>query len=183
MNQLVEWVLYQSALTCFFLGQKALLALPPWLPCLRLTQTTANWTTPSPLSPSLFFVFTCFLSFRSNSCSKTQSSQAACHLWQRSDLTSWSLTHPHIHAVFLQCGPVAVMSPFFVFSSMFTGLGYCLTFLPTVTILAQYFSRRRALVISIASSGESFAIFAFAPGKCSVKEQRLGKIWALTYDV
>ncbi|XP_070712199.1 solute carrier family 16 member 6b isoform X2 [Pempheris klunzingeri] len=44
-----------------------------------------------------------------------------------------------------------------------SGLGYCLTFLPTVTILAQYFSRRRALVTSVASSGESFAIFAFAP--------------------
>uniref|UniRef100_A0A3Q4B4F4 Monocarboxylate transporter 7 n=1 Tax=Mola mola TaxID=94237 RepID=A0A3Q4B4F4_MOLML len=41
--------------------------------------------------------------------------------------------------------------------------GYCLTFLPTVTILAQYFSRRRALITSVASSGESVAIFAFAP--------------------
>lgn len=57
--------------------------------------------------------------------------------------------------------------PPFLFSSLFTGLGYCLSFLPTVTILAQYFSRRRALVTSIASSGESFAIFAFAPGKYS----------------
>ncbi|KAI3359445.1 hypothetical protein L3Q82_002943 [Scortum barcoo] len=44
-----------------------------------------------------------------------------------------------------------------------SGLGYCLTFLPTITILAQYFSRRRALVTSVASSGESFAVFAFAP--------------------
>lgn len=45
------------------------------------------------------------------------------------------------------------------------GLGYCLTFLPTVTILSQYFSRRRSLVTSMASTGESFAIFAFAPGE------------------
>lgn len=45
-----------------------------------------------------------------------------------------------------------------------SGLGYCLTFLPTVTILSQYFDKRRPLVTSIASTGESFAIFAFAPG-------------------
>ncbi|KAM6966865.1 solute carrier family 16 member 6b isoform 1-T2 [Tautogolabrus adspersus] len=51
-----------------------------------------------------------------------------------------------------------------------TGLGYCLSFLPTVTILAQYFSRRRALVTSIASSGESVAIFAFAPAFTALKE-------------
>ncbi|XP_051770040.1 monocarboxylate transporter 7 isoform X4 [Ctenopharyngodon idella] len=44
-----------------------------------------------------------------------------------------------------------------------TGLGYCLTFLPTVTILSQYFSRRRSVVTAMASTGESFAIFAFAP--------------------
>ncbi|XP_031726948.1 solute carrier family 16 member 6b [Anarrhichthys ocellatus] len=51
-----------------------------------------------------------------------------------------------------------------------SGLGYCFTFLPTVTILAQYFSRRRALVTSVASSGESFAMFAFAPAFCTLKE-------------
>ncbi|XP_056257965.1 solute carrier family 16 member 6b isoform X1 [Seriola aureovittata] len=51
-----------------------------------------------------------------------------------------------------------------------SGLGYCLTFLPTVTILAQYFSRRRALVTSVASSGESFAIFAFAPALTALKQ-------------
>lgn len=72
------------------------------------------------------------------------------------------LNHPPSHAVFQPCGPVAVMSPF---PSLFTGLGYCFTFLPTVTLLAQYFSKRRALVTSIASSGESFALFAFAPGE------------------
>lgn len=47
------------------------------------------------------------------------------------------------------------------------GLGYCLTFLPTVTILSQYFSKRRSLVTAMASTGESFAIFAFAPGENS----------------
>uniref|UniRef100_A0A3Q2YS03 Monocarboxylate transporter 7 n=1 Tax=Hippocampus comes TaxID=109280 RepID=A0A3Q2YS03_HIPCM len=51
-----------------------------------------------------------------------------------------------------------------------SGFGYCLTFLPTVTILAQYFSRRRALVTSAASSGESFAIFAFAPAFTKLKQ-------------
>ncbi|XP_030629155.1 solute carrier family 16 member 6a [Chanos chanos] len=49
------------------------------------------------------------------------------------------------------------------------GLGYCLTFLPTVTILSQYFSRRRSLVTSMASTGESFAIFAFAPAFTALK--------------
>ncbi|XP_033827425.1 solute carrier family 16 member 6b [Periophthalmus magnuspinnatus] len=51
-----------------------------------------------------------------------------------------------------------------------TGLGYSLAFLPTVTLLAQYFSRRRALVTSLASSGESFAVFAFAPAFTVLKE-------------
>uniref|UniRef100_A0A673J2Y3 Monocarboxylate transporter 7 n=1 Tax=Sinocyclocheilus rhinocerous TaxID=307959 RepID=A0A673J2Y3_9TELE len=45
-----------------------------------------------------------------------------------------------------------------------TGLGYCLTFLPTVTILSQYFNRRRSVV-----TGESFAIFAFAPAFTALK--------------
>uniref|UniRef100_A0A3Q2P7P4 Monocarboxylate transporter 7 n=1 Tax=Fundulus heteroclitus TaxID=8078 RepID=A0A3Q2P7P4_FUNHE len=51
-----------------------------------------------------------------------------------------------------------------------SGFGFSLSFLPTVTILALYFSRRRALVTSIASSGESFAIFAFAPAFTRLKE-------------
>ncbi|XP_037332902.2 solute carrier family 16 member 6b isoform X2 [Pungitius pungitius] len=51
-----------------------------------------------------------------------------------------------------------------------SGLGYCFAFLPTVTLLAQYFSRQRALVTSVASSGESFAIFAFAPALFALKE-------------
>ncbi|KAM9780123.1 solute carrier family 16 member 6b [Neosynchiropus ocellatus] len=50
------------------------------------------------------------------------------------------------------------------------GLGYCFSFLPTVTLLAQYFSRRRALVTSVASSGESFAIIAFAPAFTALKD-------------
>ncbi|KAM8824560.1 solute carrier family 16 member 6b [Synchiropus picturatus] len=51
-----------------------------------------------------------------------------------------------------------------------SGLGYCFSFLPTVTLLAQYFSRRRALVTSVASSGESFAIIAFAPAFTALKD-------------
>uniref|UniRef100_A0A3Q1GF46 Monocarboxylate transporter 7 n=1 Tax=Acanthochromis polyacanthus TaxID=80966 RepID=A0A3Q1GF46_9TELE len=58
----------------------------------------------------------------------------------------------------------------YVTTGIVSGLGYCLTFLPTVTILAQYFSRRRALVTSLASSGESFAIFALAPALTSLKQ-------------
>ncbi|CAL8306168.1 unnamed protein product [Merluccius merluccius] len=52
-----------------------------------------------------------------------------------------------------------------------SGLGYCLTFLPTVTILAQYFSHRRSLVTSVASTGESFAVFTFAPAFTALKKQ------------
>ncbi|KAM6904752.1 solute carrier family 16 member 6b [Xenentodon cancila] len=51
-----------------------------------------------------------------------------------------------------------------------SGFGHCLAFLPTVTILAQYFSRRRALFTSVASTGESFAVFAFAPAFTRLKE-------------
>ncbi|XP_040885506.1 monocarboxylate transporter 7-like [Toxotes jaculatrix] len=42
------------------------------------------------------------------------------------------------------------------------GMGYCLAFLPTVTILSQYFTRRRSLVTALASTGESLSIFALA---------------------
>ncbi|CAN9505299.1 unnamed protein product [Ophioblennius macclurei] len=51
-----------------------------------------------------------------------------------------------------------------------TGLSYCLAFLPTLTILAQYFSRRRALVTSIASSGECVAMFVLAPALTALKQ-------------
>ncbi|XP_030610600.1 monocarboxylate transporter 7 isoform X2 [Archocentrus centrarchus] len=44
------------------------------------------------------------------------------------------------------------------------GVGYCLTFLPTVTILSQYFNHRRSLVTAVASTGESLSMFALAPG-------------------
>lgn len=56
LNKLVERVLYYSTLTCFFFGQKALLALPPF--CLPLKRTTANLATPL-LSPpvSLFCLY------------------------------------------------------------------------------------------------------------------------------
>lgn len=50
---------------------------------------------------------------------------------------------------------------------LIAGLGYCLTFLPTVTILSQYFTRRRALVTAVASTGESLSMFALAPGECN----------------
>ncbi|KAM8836843.1 monocarboxylate transporter 7-like isoform 2-T7 [Spinachia spinachia] len=50
------------------------------------------------------------------------------------------------------------------------GLGYCLTFLPTVTILSQYFTRRRSLVIAVASTGESLSMFALAPAFSALKD-------------
>ncbi|XP_048870000.1 monocarboxylate transporter 7-like [Brienomyrus brachyistius] len=51
-----------------------------------------------------------------------------------------------------------------------SGLGYCLTFLPTVTILSHYFSRRRSLVTALASTGEALSVFAFAPAFTALKE-------------
>ncbi|XP_077595261.1 monocarboxylate transporter 7-like [Stigmatopora nigra] len=50
------------------------------------------------------------------------------------------------------------------------GLGYCLTFLPTVTILSHYFTRRRSLVTAVASTGEALAMFALAPAFSSMKD-------------
>ncbi|XP_006017408.1 monocarboxylate transporter 7 [Alligator sinensis] len=52
-----------------------------------------------------------------------------------------------------------------------SGLGYCLSFLPTVTILSQYFEKRRSLVTAVASTGECFAVFSFAPAITALKEQ------------
>lgn len=57
----------------------------------------------------------------------------------------------------------------YVTMGIVTGLGYCLTFLPTVTILSQYFSKRRSVVTAMASTGESVAIFAFAPAFTALK--------------
>ncbi|KAM5309921.1 monocarboxylate transporter 7 [Glossophaga mutica] len=51
-----------------------------------------------------------------------------------------------------------------------TGLGYCFSFLPTVTILSQYFDKRRSVVTAVASTGECFAMFAFAPAFTALKE-------------
>ncbi|TRY59632.1 hypothetical protein DNTS_003900 [Danionella cerebrum] len=50
------------------------------------------------------------------------------------------------------------------------GLGYCLSFLPTVTILSQYFDGRRSLVTSIASTGECFSLVALAPAMNALKQ-------------
>ncbi|XP_061761965.1 solute carrier family 16 member 6b isoform X1 [Nerophis ophidion] len=58
----------------------------------------------------------------------------------------------------------------YVTMGVVSGLGHSLAFLPTLTLLAQYFSRRRALVTSAASSGESFAMFAFAPVLTRLKD-------------
>ncbi|KAM8945719.1 monocarboxylate transporter 7 [Pelodytes ibericus] len=52
-----------------------------------------------------------------------------------------------------------------------SGLGYSLSFLPTVTILSQYFDKRRSLVTAVASTGECFAVFAFAPAITVLNEQ------------
>ncbi|XP_005992217.2 monocarboxylate transporter 7 [Latimeria chalumnae] len=54
---------------------------------------------------------------------------------------------------------------------LISGLGYCLTFLPTVTILSQYFDKRRSLVMPIASTGECIAVFTFAPAFSALKDQ------------
>lgn len=60
------------------------------------------------------------------------------------------------------------------------GMGYCLTFLPTVTILSQYFSSRRSLVTAVASTGESLSIFALAPAFSALRD-RIG--WRHTMAV
>uniref|UniRef100_A0A673V1V1 Solute carrier family 16 member 6 n=1 Tax=Suricata suricatta TaxID=37032 RepID=A0A673V1V1_SURSU len=57
-----------------------------------------------------------------------------------------------------------------VFVLTFTGLGFCFSFLPTVTILSQYFDKRRSMVTAIASTGECFATFAFAPAITALKD-------------
>ncbi|XP_034414200.1 monocarboxylate transporter 7-like [Cyclopterus lumpus] len=53
---------------------------------------------------------------------------------------------------------------------LIAGLGYCLTFLPTVTILSQYFTRRRSLVTAVASTGESLSMFALAPAFSTLRD-------------
>ncbi|KAJ4940775.1 hypothetical protein JOQ06_027067 [Pogonophryne albipinna] len=51
------------------------------------------------------------------------------------------------------------------------GLGYSLTYLPTVTILSQYFTRRRSLVTAVASTGESLSMFALAPAFSALRDR------------
>ncbi|XP_036797928.1 monocarboxylate transporter 7 [Oncorhynchus mykiss] len=65
---------------------------------------------------------------------------------------------------------VSSINEMYVTIGIVSGLGYCLTFLPTITILSQYFNRRRSLVTALASSGESFAMFVFAPAFMALKE-------------
>uniref|UniRef100_UPI00358E5114 monocarboxylate transporter 7-like isoform X2 n=1 Tax=Myxine glutinosa TaxID=7769 RepID=UPI00358E5114 len=55
-------------------------------------------------------------------------------------------------------------------SGLLTGIGYCLTFLPCLTLLAAYFNDRGPQIISIASTGECFSIFALSPGLQALKE-------------
>ncbi|XP_026207319.1 monocarboxylate transporter 7-like isoform X2 [Anabas testudineus] len=63
---------------------------------------------------------------------------------------------------------------------LIAGMGYCLTFLPTVSILSQYFTRRRSLVTAVASTGESLSMFALAPAFSALKD-RIG--WRHTMAV
>ncbi|KAF7657511.1 hypothetical protein LDENG_00026260 [Lucifuga dentata] len=51
----------------------------------------------------------------------------------------------------------------YITTGIIAGVGYCLTFLPTVTILSKYFDCRRSLVTAVASTGESLSMFALAP--------------------
>lgn len=54
---------------------------------------------------------------------------------------------------------------------LIAGFGYCLTFLPTVTILSQYFNDRRSLVTALASTGESLSMFALAPAFSALRDK------------
>ncbi|XP_054877090.1 monocarboxylate transporter 7-like isoform X2 [Poeciliopsis prolifica] len=65
------------------------------------------------------------------------------------------------------------LNQIYITYGLVTGLGYCLTFLPTVTILSKYFSRRRSLVTALASTGESLTMSVLAPG-FSVLRDKLG---------
>ncbi|KAM4715653.1 solute carrier family 16 member 6a isoform 2-T3 [Anableps anableps] len=72
------------------------------------------------------------------------------------------------------------LNQIYITYGLVAGLGYCLTFLPTVTILSKYFSCRRSLVTALASTGESFAMFALAPA-FSVLRDKIG--WRHTMAV
>ncbi|XP_017273904.1 monocarboxylate transporter 7 isoform X2 [Kryptolebias marmoratus] len=62
------------------------------------------------------------------------------------------------------------LNQIYITYGLVTGLGYCLTFLPTVTILSKYFTHRRSLVTAVASTGESFAMFALAPAFSALRD-------------
>lgn len=51
-----------------------------------------------------------------------------------------------------------------------SGFGCCLSFLPTVSILALYFDKKLSLVAALASTGECVAVFAFAPAFTVLKD-------------
>lgn len=117
------------------------------------------------LSLSLCFVFTYLLSPGSRSrVWKMNHVAKDCCVWQK-ELPSdpLVLTLPPVLGSVPTCAGKWLSCP--LVPSLSAGFGYCLTFIPTVTLLAQYFSRRRALVTSFASTGECVAIFAFAPGR------------------
>ncbi|KAB1266341.1 Monocarboxylate transporter 7 [Camelus dromedarius] len=63
-----------------------------------------------------------------------------------------------------------------------SGLGYCFSFLPTVTILSQYFDKRRSVVTAVASTGECFAMFAFAPVVCVESFPNLGPFFLALFS-
>ncbi|XP_078510419.1 monocarboxylate transporter 7-like [Lissotriton helveticus] len=54
---------------------------------------------------------------------------------------------------------------------LISGLGYSLSFIPTVTILSHYFDKKHSLVTAVASTGECCAVFAFAPAITAIKDQ------------
>ncbi|XP_034049538.1 monocarboxylate transporter 7-like [Thalassophryne amazonica] len=67
-------------------------------------------------------------------------------------------------------GFTSSVNQMYVTTGIVAGLGYCLTFLPTVTILSQYFTRRRSLAIALASTGESLSMFALAPAFAALRD-------------
>ncbi|NXP53607.1 MOT7 protein, partial [Heliornis fulica] len=81
-----------------------------------------------------------------------------------------------IGGVFISTGMVTAyfsrtVLDMYVTIGVISGLGYCLSFLPTVTLLSQYFDKRRSLVTAVASTGECFAVFSFAPAITALKER------------
>ncbi|XP_074477200.1 monocarboxylate transporter 7-like [Sebastes fasciatus] len=85
----------------------------------------------------------------------------------------------------IACGTIATsfttsINQIYLTYGLVAGLGYCLTFLPTVTILSQYFTRRRSMVTAVASTGESLSMFALAPAFSALRD-RIG--WRRTMAV